>query len=136
MVQPGLNAQRQNKCMYLHFLDPLDSHASSQHKIKTDARVNVEVRVAPQPLVLIRPKYWILWHFNVGRFNIFKRSSYLRFLVLDDSLVAFIWIWIWIVSRQGPVLEHHTDEELCVYGAPHLISWLLNCAEESAATTD
>jgi len=47
-----------------------------------------------------------------------------------------VWIWIWIVSRQGSILEHHTDEELRTYGAPCLTSWLLNCAEESTATTD
>ena len=27
-----------------------------------------------------------------------------------------------LVSRQGSVLEHHTDEELCAYGAPCLTS--------------
>ena len=31
---------------------------------------------------------------------------------------TWIWMWIWIVSRQGSVLEHHTDEELRAYGAP------------------
>jgi len=34
------------------------------------------------------------------------------------------------------LLEHHIDEKLCVYGATCLTSRLLNCAEESAATTD
>jgi len=47
----------------------------------------------------------------------------------------FAWIWIWTVSRQGPKLGHRTDE-LHAYGEIWRVSWLLNCAEEPAETTD
>ena len=44
---------------------------------------------------------------------------YLHYKPILDAWVRYSrWIWIWIVSRQGSVLEHHTDEELRAYGAP------------------
>jgi len=47
-------------------------------------------------------------------------------LELDRQLVG---------CRQGPKLGHRTDE-LHAYDESRWVSWLLNCAEEPAETTD